>query len=211
MQPVTGDDVTAGVDLLRHSFADVPDNAWRVPAGDLSWTCWETVEHLIDDLFSYAIQVAASDPPRDDLVPFAYHAARDGGPMNTLFLQPSASTAGLLQSLEVCGVFLAGAVRDAPADRRAHHGYGLSDPEGFAAMGVVETLVHGEDLARGLGRSWRPPADLCARSLHRLFPDAPTDTDPWRTLLWATGRSPLPGYPDRGTKWRWEARPVADR
>ncbi|GAA3387686.1 maleylpyruvate isomerase N-terminal domain-containing protein [Cryptosporangium minutisporangium] len=211
MDPVTGDDVTASVSLLRRSFSDVPDSAWRVAAGDLRWSCWETLEHLVDDLFTYAIQVAASDPPRDDVVPFDYRTTRDGGPANSLFLQPSAGTAGLLQALEVCGVFLATAVRDAPPDRRAHHGYGLSDPEGFAAMGVVETLVHGDDLARGLQRPWAPPADLCARSLHRLFPHAPLETEPWPTLLWATGRGSLPGHPDQGDGWRWDARPAVER
>lgn len=211
MKPVTGDDVTLGVNLLRRAFADVPDSAWRVPAGSLRWNCWETLEHLIDDLFSYAIQVAASDPPRDDTVPFDYRAARTGGPMNSLFLQPKAGTAGLLQALEVCGVFLATAVRDAPPDRRAHHGFGLSDPEGFAAMGVVETLVHGEDLARGLRRPWEPPNDLCARVLHRLFPDAPLENEPWPTLLWATGRGSLPSHPDQGDDWRWDARPAYER
>src|SRR5689334_10495981 len=87
MDPVTADDVSVSVNLLRRAFADVPDSEWRVPAGDLSWSCWETLEHLVDDLFSYAIQVAASDPPRDDIVPFYYRSTRDGGPANSLFLQ----------------------------------------------------------------------------------------------------------------------------
>lgn len=69
-------------------------------------------------------------------------------------------------------------------------------------MGIVETLVHTHDLAAGLGLSWQPPADLCHRVLVRLFPDAPTDTDRWSTLLWATGRTDLPGHP-RLTEWRW--------
>ena len=211
MVPVRGDDVSLSVNLLRSAFADVPDSAWRAPAGSLRWSCWETLEHLIDDLFAYAIQVAASDPPRNDIVPFDYRAVRAGGPANILFLQPNAGTAGLLQALEVCGVFLATAVRDAPPDRRAHHGFGLSDSEGFAAMGVVETLVHGEDLARGLERPWKPPAELCERSLRRLFPAAPPETEPWPTLLWATGRGSLPGHPDQGDDWRWDARPASER
>jgi hypothetical protein len=71
---------------------------------------------------------------------------------------------------------------------------------------VVETLVHTYDLAQGLGLRWSPPADLCTRALARLFPDAPADTDPWPTLLWATGRGDLPGHPRR-TTWRWYASP----
>jgi hypothetical protein len=99
-------------------------------------------------------------------------------------------------------------VRTTSPSVRAYHGFGVSDPEGFAAMGVVETLVHTGDLADGLGLAWDPPAALCARVLHRLFPDAPPDTDPWRTLLWATGRAELPGRP-RLTSWRWYGEPLS--
>ena len=89
---------------------------------------------------------------------------------------------------------------------RAWHPYGTSDPEGFAAMGVVETLVHGHDVAQGLGLPWEPSADLCARVLNRLFPGAPADAHPWAALLWATGRADLPDRP-RLSEWRWDSEP----
>ncbi len=73
-------------------------------------------------------------------------------------------------------------------------------------MGVVETLVHTHDLAGGLGLAWAPPAGLCSTALARLFPDAPVTTDPWLTLLWATGRATLPGHP-RPATWRWNGTP----
>jgi hypothetical protein len=94
-------------------------------------------------------------------------------------------------------------VRTTPPDVRSYHGFGISDAEGFAAMGIVETLVHTYDLAGGLGLEWEPPAGLCARVLARLFPNAPEGTDPWPTLLWATGRWELPGHA-RVTKWQWD-------
>jgi hypothetical protein len=75
-------------------------------------------------------------------------------------------------------------------------------------MGIVEALVHTHDLAEGLGLVWAPPADLCSRVLARLFPDAPGTTDPWPTLLWATGRAALPGHPRR-TTWRWYGTPAS--
>jgi hypothetical protein len=99
-------------------------------------------------------------------------------------------------------------VRTRSPEVRAYHGYGVSDPEGFAAMGIVETLVHTHDLAEGLGLAWDPPADVCARVLTRLFPDAPGTTAPWPTLLWATGRAELPGR-DRLTVWRWHGAPAS--
>jgi hypothetical protein len=67
-------------------------------------------------------------------------------------------------------------------------------------MGVVQTLVHTHDMAEALGLEWVPPAELCARALARLFPQAPKKADPWLTLLWATGRGELPGHP-RLTRW----------
>ncbi|MFD3326399.1 hypothetical protein ACFWW8_14410, partial [Streptomyces sp. NPDC058701] len=74
--------------------------------------------------------------------------------------------------------------------------------------GIVETLVHTHDLTQGLGLAWSPPVDLCSRVLARLFPDAPSSTDPWPILLWATGRAELPGHP-RLTTWRWDGTPRA--
>jgi hypothetical protein len=111
-----------------------------------------------------------------------------------------------LQVLEVSGALLVAMVRTTSSRVRAYHSDGVSDPEGFAAMGIVETLVHTDDLAEGLGLAWAPPADLCSRALARLFPDAPRTTDPWPTLLWATGRAELPGHP-RLTTWRWYGTP----
>jgi len=52
---------------------------------------------------------------------------------------------------------------------------------------------------------WDPDPDVVRRALDRLFPDAPRDTDPWPTLLWASGRGDLPGR-DRLTDWRWDGR-----
>jgi hypothetical protein len=74
-------------------------------------------------------------------------------------------------------------VRTTPPQVRAYHVFGTSEAEGFAAMGIVETLLHTHDLAQGLGLAWSPPADLCSRVLARLFPNAPGSTDPWPTLL----------------------------
>lgn len=71
----------------------------------------------------------------------------------------------------------------------------------------METLVHTHDLALGLGLPpFEPPAARCARTVHRLFPDAPADAEPWPALLWATGRPALPGRPRR-TAWRWKGEP----
>ncbi|MEV7373950.1 maleylpyruvate isomerase N-terminal domain-containing protein [Streptomyces sp. NPDC090301] len=203
---VTADDLDRAVRLAVAVLREAPPAAWDDKAGSLDWDCWETVEHLGDDLFAYAAQLGLRTPPLDREVPFVYERRRPGGPANTIHANREAGADGLLQVLEASGALLVAMVRTTPAQIRAHHVFGASDPEGFAAMGIVETLVHTHDLAQGLGLAWNPPADLCSRVLTRLFPDAPSSTDPWPTLLWATGRGELPGHP-RLTTWRWHGTP----
>ncbi|REK86999.1 hypothetical protein DY245_29195 [Streptomyces inhibens] len=202
--PVTADDLDRAVQLAVTVLREAPPAAWADKAGSLEWDCWETVEHLSDDLFAYAVQLGPRKPPLDGNVPFVWESRRPGGPSNAVHADRAAGPAGLLQVLEASGALLVAMVRTTPPEARAHHVFGVSDAEGFAAMGVVETLVHTHDLAAGLGLVWSPPADLCARVLARLFPDAPQGGDPWLTMLWATGRTELPGRP-RLTGWRWDS------
>ncbi|MFE0420903.1 hypothetical protein [Streptomyces sp. NPDC058953] len=206
--PVTADDLDHAVQLAVATLREAPPDAWDRRAGSLEWDCWETAEHLSDDLFAYAAQIAPRNPPMAGEVPFVWAPRRPGGPANAIHADRAAGPAGLMQVLEASGALLVAMVRTTPPHVRAHHSHGASDPEGFAAMGIVETLVHTHDLASGLDLDWTPPADLCTRVLTRLFPDAPTTTPPWPTLLWATGRAELPGHP-RLTKWRWYGAPRA--
>jgi hypothetical protein len=201
--PVTADDVDLSVRLSIEAMTGAPDN-WDAPAGTLEWTCWETVEHVADDLFFYATQIGIASP---GVVPFGYGPQRDGGPDLTITAKREAGPDGLLQVFEACGALLTSIVRTAPPQASAHHIFGDCDPEGFAAMGVVEVLVHLYDIAAGLGVPWQPPADLCERVLVRLFPDVTLADDRWHTLLWATGRHDLPDRPHR-TTWRWHGAPV---
>ncbi|MFD5071870.1 VOC family protein [Streptomyces sp. NPDC087866] len=205
--PVTADDVTEAVRLTVDTLAASASADWRVPAGTLTWDCWETAEHLSDDLFAYAVQLGPRTPSVETEVPYHWAPRREGGPWNAIFADPEAGTAGLLQTLEASGALLAAMVRTASPALRSYHGYGVSDPEGFAAMGVVETLVHAHDIASGLGISWEPPAALCDRALARLFPGAPDDADRWAVLLWSTGRGDLPGR-ERVTSWKWRSAPL---
>ncbi|MFB7557121.1 VOC family protein [Streptomyces brevispora] len=205
--PVTADDVTSAVRLAVAALKEAPADRWHTPAGTLTWDCWETVEHLSDDLFAYAAQLGPQSPPLDSDVPFHWAPRREGGPFNAIFADPAAGAAGLLRTLEASGALLAAMVRTTSPDIRSYHSYGISDAEGFAAMGIVETLVHTHDLAEGLGLGWTPSAELCDRVLARLFPDAPDDEDRWAVLLWSTGRAELPGRA-RVTSWKWHGAPL---
>lgn len=207
--PVNAADVEYAVALVIAAFRRAHDGAdWHTPAGTLTWDCWETAEHLVDDLLQYASQLGPATPPTTKDTPYRYAPLRPGGPANAVFVDRANGAEGLFAALEATAGMLAALVTLRPPHVRAFHGYGVADPEGFAAMGVVETLVHGHDVASGLGVAFTPPPDLCARALGRLFPEAPTGTDPWATLLWSTGRGPLPGHASREPDWRWHSAPL---
>jgi hypothetical protein len=184
MRAVDGHDVEQAVmemvqTLTPHASAD-----WHVPADSLDWSCWTTAAHVAHDLTAYAGQLAAR--ASDGYLPF------------DLFIRPDTSPRQILQVITACGRLLSNTVSSAEPDTRAWH-WGATDPSGFAALGVNETLVHTYDITQGLAITWLPPESLCAAVLARLFPDAP-DGDPAQTLLWCTGRVDLPGLP-RVTSW----------
>ncbi len=202
--PVSAEDVALSVRLATGTLA-AATTGWDKAAGDLTWTCWETTEHIADDLLFYATQLTRS--ATGGWTPFRMSARREGGPEVALFADDEAGPAGLLDMVDACGGLLTAAVRTAPPEARGHHVFGTADAEGFAAMGAVEVLVHTADVTTGLGLAWDPPADLCDRVLARLFPEVEPASDPWPTLLWATGRVALSDRPQR-TKWRWHSAPL---
>ncbi|GII00846.1 hypothetical protein [Planobispora takensis] len=164
------------------------DEDWSRRAGDLDWTCRQTLDHIALGLVGYAGLLTAR--PRDRYI--------------TLFasIDPEASVPACLEGLGIAASLLGTTVRVTPGDVRAWHPWGHSDAAGFAAMGIVELAVHTYDITRALGLSWTPPDGPAAAVLARLFPDAPPGHAPSAALLWCTGRIPLPGLPRR-TEWQW--------
>jgi hypothetical protein len=164
------------------------DADWRVPAGSLTWTCWQTAAHVAHDLASYAAQVAGR--ATGGYLPF------------DLVVAPGAAPREVLGVVAACGRLLGHAVAAAGPGPVAWH-WGMSDAAGFAAMGVAETLVHTYDITQGLGVAWLPPEPLCEPVVARLLPDAPPGAAA-EVLLWATGRADLAGHP-RVDGWVWRA------
>ncbi|GAA1646666.1 maleylpyruvate isomerase N-terminal domain-containing protein [Actinoplanes couchii] len=181
-------DVEAAVEQMQRVLVPVQHHDWSVRAGDLDWTCAETAAHVAHDLTAYATQLAGR-------VPDAYL------PLD-LGVRPGTAPAVILRVAAACGAMLSSVLRTAGPEARAWH-WGPTDPAGFAAMGVNETLVHTWDVTRGLTIPWAPPRRLSAAVLSRLFPDAPAG-DPSEVLLWCTGRIALPAHPRR-TSWKMRA------
>ncbi|MCA2227209.1 hypothetical protein [Nonomuraea aurantiaca] len=162
---------------------------WSHNASGLDWTCRNTLDHVVLGVVGYAGLLIAR--PADRYI--------------TLFasLDPQAAICECLEGVGIAATILGSAVRDADDQVRAWHPWGHSDGPGFAAMGVVELLMHTADIARGLGLDWRPPEHLCTPVVRRLFPEAPSGHNPADTLLWCTGRAALPGH-GRRSRWQWD-------
>jgi Mycothiol maleylpyruvate isomerase N-terminal domain len=194
------DDLDSTVSAATAALLEVVERDWDVPASGLTWTCRGTIEHVADDLFAYAGQIATSRPEVDTYVSFDFHADREGEPPCAVHAKRDRGNAGLVQILDACGGMLSALVRTRPADVRGWHPSGVSDPSGFAAMGTVEVLLHMYDVAEPLGLEWDPHPDVVRRVLRRLFPQAPSGGDPWQILLQVTGRDP-----DRPLdSWQWD-------
>jgi len=58
-QPVTADDVLDAVSATVTALGAGADRDWWGRAGELEWDCWETVEHIADDLVFYGAQLGA--------------------------------------------------------------------------------------------------------------------------------------------------------
>src|ERR1051326_5526407 len=179
----TADERESVIACVVSRLLPITDRDWSVRAGTLEWDCWHTAEHIGDCLLSYAWQLAAH--PTGRYVRAVATAEKDASP------------AEVLEFAVTGGRVLASMVRTSPAHVRAFHPAGAADPEGFAALGCNEALLHGNDIAQGFGLSLDPPRDVCRRVISRLYPHATpalSATDPWTSLLWAGGRTDLPGH-----------------
>ena len=194
MKPVSAVDLDAAIACLANGLQPAVSKDWTTVPGTGDLDGFRTAEHIGDCLLSYAAQLVSRRS--SGYVPFM--AA----------LEKEASSAEALEFALAGSAILAAVVRSAPPEARAFHPTGTSDPAGFAAMGCAEVLVHGEDIARGLGLALDPPREICARTVSRLFPHLGdvSDLDPWTALLWATDRVEVPGRPKQ-TGWRWKGAP----
>jgi hypothetical protein len=196
---IAADDLGVAIDCVVSTLRGGVDRDWTVRAGSLEWSCWRTAEHVGQVFTHYASQVAIGARTR-----YVRWAARAQ--------QPDVPPDGVLDFLEAAGHILVLVVRASPDDARAFHPYGVSDPAGFAAGGSVEGLIHGHDIATGLGVALEPPTAVCERLLARLFPHHAAqfaDVDPWLALLQATGRSDLMNGA-RLDGWNWRASPLSE-
>ena len=188
------DHVLAAADYVTAVLAPTTADArWDGPAGSLTWSCRTTMAHMANCATAYAAVLA-----RRSMQGAAVAA-----------IGPEAEPALMVEILRSGMALLAAVVRAAGPDDRGFHPFGVADRSGFAAMGCDEILVHGSDVAEGLGVPYDPPADTCEQTLRRLFPWAPPAVDPWAGLRWANGRAPL-GDRLPGRQHLWHCAPLSE-
>jgi uncharacterized protein (TIGR03083 family) len=154
---VLPEDVCATASTCRRALEHVEVAEWSHRAGELEWSCRTTLVHMLSAPLFYAINLATrSTEPR-----FSGQA------------DPSLPIAELLDALEGRAVVLAEVCAAVPPDARGAHDWGMPDASGFAALACDEMFLHTSDIALGLGASFDPPREVCARVLDRLFPWAP--------------------------------------
>lgn len=170
-------------------------------ARDLDLSCRDTLSHAVDCLQFFACQVVTA-------------RVEPGGTPYGLVPRTRTRPSELIGGLPTYGGMLAAVVAAADPNSRGYHAYGVSDPEGFAAMGALEVVVHAFDIVAGFGGTWRPPPDVAAAVVDRLFHAEEASLGafgPTDALLWCCGRIPIPGRPRRDEGWRWDGRPAVDR
>ena len=182
------DDLLLAARVCREALTPGLGRDWGVPAGDLEWDCRRTLDHIVDALCLY----------------IAYFASRATGrlqpPRNG---NPDATPEALVEQVDAAATVLAELTR-------AFHPAGLADVSGWIGLGCEEILLHTDDIAQGLRLPFRPPDELAARVLTRLFPWAPADGDPWAALRWAAGRAALPDRARLGPDWYWHCAPLTE-
>jgi hypothetical protein len=156
----------------------------------------------VDALAIYSSAVALSVLSRDEWVP-----TRNGDDVATV--------TDLLLVLRRGAAVLEKVCEASPPPARAFHPSGMSDADGFRAMGCSEILIHTDDILLGIGDAtlFQPSPELCDRILRRVFPwapDAQECPDRWLALKWACGRVALPDHPRLNEKWWWHAAPIVE-
>jgi hypothetical protein len=192
--PVRGGDVLLAAEEVEEVLEPHLAADWDVAVPELDFTVTSVVGHTARALALYSLNLWVGR----------------GRAAFEIRVHAEAPNDRLLTSLTAGARALAAGIDTAPAGTRGSHPFGSPDPDGFAAMGCDELLVHGDDAARALSVAFDPDRELAAAVVRRLFPWHDIgDDDPWDVLLWANGRRDLRGRQHQD-RWRWHCAPLAE-
>jgi hypothetical protein len=179
--PVDLDEYIQVFERVHRPLSGMVERDWSVQAGTLEWTCRQTVDHMVDCVFSYAMQVAGR--VQGEFLPFA-----------ELHAEPEASNRDLLAGLGAVGQILHDVVFCAPAGTTASDGLVSLDLGDWCARAAYELALHAHDVIVGLGAEWELPGGLCGAITESpalwMFDRnlAEDEDDPWLALVIGSGR-----------------------
>jgi hypothetical protein len=146
---MTSDEFAALADFSIDALTKVVDADWTTRAGVPEWSCWQTADHMVDCVFSYAMQIGA-------------RAESGYLPFEELHAKPDATPVDLVAGLRSVTALLLGVVRDSPGTVTASDGVlNLTLPD-WCARAAYELVLHAHDVVSGLGRHLDPPWN-CAK------------------------------------------------
>jgi hypothetical protein len=184
----TCDDLLVLAEHVAETWTAAADRDWSAPAGTLDWSCTRTADHTVDTV----------------LAPAFFLASRklDGYPAFEPFtLGQAPSVPELVEGLLTAARILTAVVTVTPADARAriwNRPPEARGPADFVPRAGLELILHGHDIASGLGVAFRPPTPIAERLRQhtRTWPfwDSPgwrplaMHGEPWADLLRSSGR-----------------------
>jgi hypothetical protein len=178
---MTDSELADALDRALSALSEVVDRDWTRPAGSLDWSCWQTIDHTIDCVLSFALQIGQ---PGDS----GFH------PFEPMHAEPTATPSDLLQGLRsVSSLFLA-ITRNSPEELTASDGVMNLTIADWRARTAYEVALHTYDVSVGLGREFSLPASLstsimASPALWMLDrSEAQGGSDPWTALIRGSGR-----------------------
>lgn len=183
-------DLLAVTEYVAAAWERGRDRDWSARAGTLEWSCTRTADHAFDATLAVAFFLASR---REDRYP-------DWGENFSVGTTPWPSQ--LIEAIQVAGRVVAGVVATTPDDTEAiiwrRPQPTTAPPQDFAPRAALEVILHGHDVAAGLGVQFEPPEGPCARLRDHTadwphwgtaaWQPLPHTQDPWNDLLVASGR-----------------------
>ncbi len=179
-------DVARATEFVASALEPAIGRDWSVRAGQLEWSVEFTLEHIAAAVSKYTLYLASRSTESIAL---------------RIASRPDATQRERLDAIPSVGRALANVARTTPPHVRAFHANGLFDAEGYVALGCLEALVHGYDVASGLGLGFDPSDDIVRPVVARLLPWLePT----WDSLIGHTRRE------NSDDSWAILTRPLAE-
>jgi hypothetical protein len=185
------EDLIRAAAMVTAALAPAVSRDWSVKAGRLDWDVDRTITHMAGGTAKHTLYLASRSTRFIAVNPGRWHGA---------------SQAEQLEAITGVAAAMASVAASTPPEARAYHATGMCDAEGYLAMDCVDLLVHGHDVAEGLGLPFAPPDDLCRVVVARAFPWLADAGSPWEAMLRHTGRIGPPG----DDSWRLLTLPLAE-